>query len=410
MAPSSNFIYVRYPILLIAKDQSTRRQWRRAGVIVALTALVGGVLIWTAPQRTAQLRPVTAVRVAAHTLAPVDLDPEVDVTGRLQPVNRALMRFELSGQLAERLVEPGQVVKQGDLLLRLADGDYRDALNEARAQLAMQRAAVKRDRTLLDIARRDRELQKREVARLEKLGSESLVSASQLDQARQRLLSLESNEAQLAYKVDTAEAQIQISESNVARAQRNLARANLTAPFAGTVNTVEVEQGDYVSPNQPALELIDTATIVLHVEVNGQTAAALSLGQRVTVDVEGRQWPGQITALQNDPDPETFTHAVRIRVDGDDLQTGQPAMATLSLQPLSGVLTVPVSAVLREEGRDYVFVIDNKRLVRREIVSGTRHEDLVVVRRGLESGEQVVARDVAALTNGQAVEVGTTVR
>jgi cobalt-zinc-cadmium efflux system membrane fusion protein len=367
-------------------------------------------LIWSTPDRAPRLKAVSAVKVAAHKLAPANLNPVVEVTGRLQPVNRALMRFELSGQLAERLVEPGQVVAQGELLLRLADGDYRDALNEARAQLTMQRAAVKRDRTLLEIARRDRELQRREVARLEKLGSASLVSASHLDQARQRLLALESSEAELAYKVDTAQAQILISESNVARAQRNLERASLTAPFAGTVNTVELEQGDYVSPNQPALELIDTRHIVLYVEVNGQTAAALSLGQRVDVMVDGMRWPGQITALQNDPDPDTFTHALRIRVDGEDLQTGQPAMARLPLRPLTAVLAVPVSAVLREEGRNYVFVIREGRLSRREIVTGMRHEDRIVVRQGLEPGEQVVARDVAALTDSQSVEVGDRVR
>ncbi|MGD8743553.1 MAG: efflux RND transporter periplasmic adaptor subunit [Granulosicoccaceae bacterium] len=392
------------------KDETTRRQWRRAGGIVALTAIVSALLIWSTPDRAPRLKAVSAVKVAAHKLAPANLNPVVEVTGRLQPVNRALMRFELSGQLAERLVEPGQVVAQGELLLRLADGDYRDALNEARAQLTMQRAAVKRDRTLLEIARRDRELQRREVARLEKLGSASLVSASHLDQARQRLLALESSEAELAYKVDTAQAQILISESNVARAQRNLERASLTAPFAGTVNTVELEQGDYVSPNQPALELIDTRHIVLYVEVNGQTAAALSLGQRVDVMVDGMRWPGQITALQNDPDPDTFTHALRIRVDGEDLQTGQPAMARLPLRPLTAVLAVPVSAVLREEGRNYVFVIREGRLSRREIVTGMRHEDRIVVRQGLEPGEQVVARDVAALTDSQSVEVGDRVR
>jgi cobalt-zinc-cadmium efflux system membrane fusion protein len=392
------------------KDETTRRQWRRAGGIVALTAIVSALLIWSTPDRAPRLKAVSAVKVAAHKLAPANLNPVVEVTGRLQPVNRALMRFELSGQLAERLVEPGQVVAQGELLLRLADGDYRDALNEARAQLTMQRAAVKRDRTLLEIARRDRELQRREVARLEKLGSASLVSASHLDQARQRLLALESSEAELAYKVDTAQAQILISKSNVARAQRNLERASLTAPFAGTVNTVELEQGDYVSPNQPALELIDTRHIVLYVEVNGQTAAALSLGQRVDVMVDGMRWPGQITALQNDPDPDTFTHALRIRVDGEDLQTGQPAMARLPLRPLTAVLAVPVSAVLREEGRNYVFVIREGRLSRREIVTGMRHEDRIVVRQGLEPGEQVVARDVAALTDSQSVEVGDRVR
>lgn len=390
-------------------QHTTRRQLRRAGLVVGLTVGIAALLVLTAPDRTPQLQAISAVRVAAVSLAPTSLQPRVEVTGRLQPANRAVMRFELSGQLAERKVEPGQAVAEGELLLRLADGDLRDALRQAEAQLAMQRAAVRRDKTLLDIARRDHALQKREVARLEKLGGESLVSASQLDQGRQRLLALESSQAQLAYNVETAQAQITISEANLARAQRNLERASLTAPFAGTVNGVAVEVGDYVNPNQATLELIDTRYVDLYVEVSGPVVASLALGQAVEVDVDGKPWQGTILALQNDPDPRTFTHALRIRLDGQDLQSGQLAIASLPLRPLQDVLAIPVSAVLRDEGQDYVFVIHDGALQRREISGGERYQDQVVVRRGLVAGEQIVARDVAALSDGQAVEVGEAV-
>ena len=385
-------------------EKETTRKWTIAAVVIAVTVLLVVILKLTAPDRSPQLQAIQPVRISTHVVQPETLMPGVNVTGRLQPANRALMRFELSGQLAERAVEPGQQVMPGDLLLRLADGDFKDALVDAKAQLAMQRAAAKRDKTLLDIARRDRELQKREVARLEKLGSESLVSASRLDQARQHLLSLESNEAQLAYKVETARAQITISESGVARAKRNLERAGLTAPFAGTVNTVELEVGDYVSPNKPALELIDTRFIDLYAEVSGQTAAALSLGQLVDVMVSGQSWKGTITALQNDPDPKTFTHALRIRLDGEHLQTGQLATVSLPLRKLDNVLTIPVSSVLRDEGSDYVFIVKQDTIKRTRISIDVRHEDVVVIQTGLSKGDLIVARDVAALTDGQRVD------
>jgi RND family efflux transporter MFP subunit len=376
-----------------------------AVAIAVVTAVLVVFLKMTAPDRDPQLQAIQAVKIVSHVVRPTTLQPVAEVTGRLQPANRALMRFELSGQLAERAVEPGQQVAAGELLLRLNDGDFVDALADAKAQLAMQRAAVKRDRKLLDIARRDVELQKREVARLEKLGSESLVSASQLGQGRQRLLSLESSEAQLAYKVETANAQITISESGVARAQRNLDRARLTAPFAGTVNSVEVEAGDYVSPNQAALELIDTRYIDLYAEVAGQTAAALSLGQQVEVNVGSRMWQGLITALQNDPDPKTFTHALRIRLDGEGLQTGQLASVILPLRTLENVLTVPISAVLRDEGRNYVFLVHAGSITRKQVQVLERHDDLLVIGEGLNSGDHIVARDVASLTDGQSISL-----
>jgi RND family efflux transporter MFP subunit len=387
-------------------EQETARKWKIAGVVLGVTVFLLVLLKLTAPDRTPQLQAIQPVRIAVYRVQAETLSPQLEVTGRLQPANRALMRFELPGQLAERAVQPGQEVAAGDLLLRLSDGDFKDALVDARAQLAMQVAAVKRDKTLLDIARRDRELQKREVARLEKLGLESLVSASRLDQARQQLLALESSEAQLAYKVDTAHAQMTISESAVARAQRNLERASLTAPFDGTVNSVALEVGDYVSPNQPAMELIDTRYIDLYAEVSGLTTSALSLGQAVEVSVGTKKRTGKVMALQNDPDPRTFTHALRVRLDGKGLQSGELATVTLPLRVLRDVLTVPVSAVLRDEGRDYVFLIEQGKLQRRQIDIAARYLDQVVVQAGLVAGDSIVLRDVAALTDGQAVETG----
>jgi RND family efflux transporter MFP subunit len=323
----------------------------------------------------------------------------------LQPANRALLRFEVSGQLAERHVEPGQIAEKGTLLLSLEGGDARDALAEAQAKLDMEQAAIKRDRRLLEISRKDKQLQSNEVARLEKLGADSLVSASLLDQARQRLLQLDSTEAQLQYSVETATARLSTHQAALARAQRNLDRTELIAPFAGTVNTVEIEPGDYVTPASTAVELVDLAQMDFYTEVSGVTAAALRLQQSVSIRVNEREVEGQIIALRSDPDPSTFTHALRIRLPGEGLLPGGLASTRLPLTRLESVLAVPVASVLREEGRAYVFVIHDSQLERREVGTGLRHAEQLVITRGLREGEVIVASDVAALSHGQSVRV-----
>jgi hypothetical protein len=130
----------------------------------------------------------------------------------------------------------------------------------------------------------------------------------------------------------------------------------------------------------------------------------MSLGQTIEVSVSGKKRMGRIIALQNDPDPRTFTHALRVRLDGKGLQTGELATANLPLRQFMDVLTVPVSAVLRDEGRDYVFFIQQGKLQRKQIEIAARYQDQFVVEAGLVVGDSIVARDVAALTDGQAVE------
>ncbi|WP_172597581.1 efflux RND transporter periplasmic adaptor subunit [Sulfuriflexus mobilis] len=385
--------------------KSLPRQLRIAVVIIGTTFLIIVLLLLTRPDKTSEPEPLAAVSVRGFVVKAVDLRPEVEVTGRLQPANRALLRFEVSGQLARRHVEPGQVVEKEALLLSLEEGDARDALAEAQANMDMERAAIKRDRRLLKISIKDRKLQENEVARMVKLGAKSLASASLLDQSRQRLLQLESAEAQLQYSVETATARLSALQAALARAQRNLARTELRAPFAGTVNTVEVEAGDYVTPASMAMELVDLAQIDFYTEVTGSTAAALHLQQPVNIRVAGREIEGQVIALRSDPDPSTFTHALRIRLPGEGLLPGGLATTRLPLTRLESVLAVPIAGVLQEEGRAYAFVIRDGQLERREVGSGLRHAEQLVITRGLRAGDIIVANDVAALSHGQSVRL-----
>jgi len=391
----------------VTKESKKRlsRQIVGAVAIVGATILIILLLMLSRPDKIAAPEPLAAVSVQDFVVERVDLRPQVEVTGRLQPANRALLRFEVSGQLAARHVEPGQVVGAGAWLLSLEDGDARDALAEAQARLDMEQAAIKRDRWLLKISIKDKELQANEVARLEKLGAESLVSASRLDQARQRLLQLESAEAQLQYSVETAAARLNTYRAALARAQRNLQRTILRAPFAGTVNTVETEPGDYVTTAGTARQRVDYAQMDFYAEVSGAAAAALHLQQEVSIGAEGREIPGHIIALRSDPDPSTFTHALRIRLPGEGLLPGGLARTRLPLSPLDSVLAVPVASVLYEDGEAYVFVIHENQLERREVRTGLRHAEQVVVTHGLQEGEIIVADNVATLSHGQTVNV-----
>lgn len=374
------------------------------GVVLGVSALIIGLLLLTAPENKPEAQPLAAVKVSPVIVRTTNIQPEVLVTGRLQPANRALLRFETSGQLAQRLVEPGQLVETGTVLLRLDDADARDSLIEASARLDMEKAAVKRDRRLLEIAVKDVLLQQQEVTRLQQLGSESLVSVSRRDQAKQKLLQLQASEAQLRYSVNTATARLDSSRAAQARATRHLARTSLSAPFMGTVNIVNVEVGDYITPSAISVELVDLDNIDLYMEVDGSTAAALSLQQTVSLQVNGEAQTGVLIAIRSDPDPETFTHAVRIRLDNKGLLPGTLGTVQLPLQMQSSALVVPVSSVLQEDGRNYVFVINKNKLERREVQTGTRDKDRIVIESGLQDGVKIVARDIAALSDGQKVE------
>jgi biotin carboxyl carrier protein len=375
--------------------------------IYVLLALAGAVLLLllTAPDSDPELQQVAlpAVRVAPVGLH--DLVPAETVSGRLEPARRAEMHFELSGQVHSRPVEPGQAVQQDELLLSLASGDYEDALDEAAARLQQESRDIQRDRELLTLSRRNYALQKNDVDRLQKLGADSLVSQSRLDEARIKLLQLEADVAQLRSRVDSAETRLALKQAERNRAARNLARTQLPAPFAGSVNAVHVQVGDYVMPNQMVAELIDASSLDLYVEVRGDVAQSLQQGQPVDVLIDTVTLPGKVVALQIDPDPVTFTHALRVRVAGSGVRPGQVAQVHLPMRGLKRVTAVPNTAVLFDEGRTFVFRLEDDRLAQVEVSLGERVGELQVVRQGIEASDHIVTNDVSALSHGQQVRV-----
>ncbi len=375
----------------------------RLYILLALLG-VAVLLVMTRPDRDPGLQQAVAPRVVVAAVGLHELLPVESVSGRLEPARKTSLRFELPGQVQARAVDPGQVVEQGALLLSLGAGDYEDAVIEARAQLAQESRNIQRDRELLALAKRNFSLQQNELERLEKLGADSLVSKSRLDEARIRLIQLEAEMAELDARVSSASSRLSLKQAASNRAARNLERTRLLAPFAGSVNAVDVQVGDYVTSNQAVVDLIDASRLELYVEVRGDVAQSLSPGQAVDIEVNNTTLPGEIVALQPDPDPVTFTHALRVRLAGDTARPGQIARARLPMRPLHAVKAVPATALLHDEGRTFVFRYKDGLLEKTEVQPGSRVGDLTVVLQGIEASDLVVMRDVAALSDGQSVE------
>ncbi len=371
-----------------------------------MTAVIVVVLLFvTRPEANVEMKQPGITRVEVAEVLQRDLLPKVTFTGVLRPRQVASLRFEVAGELTAREVEPGESVSEGDLLLGLANEDYRDALSESESQLTETRATQERDAALLKLARENRRLAEREYQRLEKLGKGSLASVSTRESARQQLINLQSEEARLVFSQQSSRARLARQEAANNRARRNLERTHLLAPFSGRVNRVMVEVGDYLQGNSPVLELIDAAALELEVAVSGDVAAALTLGQQLTVNVDDREVAGVLVALQIDPDSQTHTHPLRIRVPGQGLLPGQLGRVDLPLRPRRDALVVPASAVMREEGKHYVFLVRANRLVRRQVVPGIRQGDWRLLLQGVEPGDRLVARDVEVLSHDIEVQV-----
>jgi len=329
--------------------------------------------------------------------------PTESLTGRLQPVRTAQLKFEVQGRVKERLVEPGVLVEQGGELLKLDAQDLQDQFTQSQSQYDIELAGIRRDQRMLTLAKQNLELQKAEVQRYEQLNNDSLISASQLDAARQQMLTLDSQVSDLQYKVTTSQSRVALKESERDVTQRNLQRAALTAPFTGYANEINAEVGDFVTATQIVATIVDTSSLDLQLDVRGEVVAALRLNQEIDVIVGSKTIPGKLIALQTDPNISTNTHAIRIRLPGDMVQSGMLASADVPLGQQINVLTVPVSAVATNAGESFVYRYQDGTLNKLPVVVSNRVGSKYIIASGVEAGAQIVARDVAGLKDGQRV-------
>jgi len=311
----------------------------------------------------------------------------VDLTGSFTARHTARLSPRLPGLVAERLVDTGDAVAAGDVLLRL---DPR----LAELEVARARAAEEERRTALAEAQRL-------LAEAERLGRDSFLPETEIEGRRSR--------------VAMAEAALATATSEVATARERLARHDLVAPFAGAVARRLTEVGEWVDTGTVVLELVDTGQLWLDVMVPQRLWPELAPDTRVSAWADALpklELTARVQARVPVSDPSARTFLVRLRVDepGPDITPGMSARARFELAGTGEVLRVPRDALIRyPDGTTTVWVVDrgqDQPRVNQQPVTVRRYVgDLAELDDGLAPDQPVVVRGNELLTEDQPVRV-----
>ncbi|MGD2062740.1 MAG: efflux RND transporter periplasmic adaptor subunit [Nitrospirota bacterium] len=329
------------------------------------------------------------VKVVAAERGTVEQTVTNSRAGTVKARLRAHLSPEVGGRISEIPHREGERVVAGEVLLRLDDAALR-----ARHRLAereLEAAESRRDQACLAADRARREL-----ARNRDLAERHIIAVDLLDQFQSA--------------VDTADAACRATraETDRARAAVGVARAELDktvvrAPFDGVIARLTIEVGEWATPSPPAIpiepviDLINTASIYVAAPMDEVDSSRIHAGQpvRVTLDpFPGRTFPGRVARVAPYVlDVEAQNRTVEIEVELDDAQLaaqllpGTSADVEVILEVRDGVLRIPTGTLL--EGSN-VLVVNDGRLVERQVTTGLRNWDFVEITSGLSAGEEVV--------------------
>lgn len=354
-----------------------------AMVLGAGVVALGGALAWLLlrepAKAPAQARPPFMVPVTLASVERGTLQREVLLSGRVQVLQRARMAFDVVGRLAEVAVREGDRVPAGALLARL-DPREREALLQV-AQAAEQR--TRRELVLLESPARPEELQRleavlegaasdlgwttseeRRMAALVEGGGvprsayESMAAQRRASESRHAAARAALDMARAGARpeeVEVQRARVAEAAAHVARAQVDLDRTRLLAPFEAQVAQRLLAPGDAVQPGLPVLEVVDARSREVAVDVPAHHAADLQPGARVVLTLDERpEWSleAAVASVVADADPRSGAQRALVRLSATQdaegvLVPGSFVRARVELRPLVDVLLVPGDAVRR---------------------------------------------------------------
>lgn len=376
----------------------------RGSVLVVLVLLVGGAFAFGYLQhRKAHGDPavhveagVPAVQVVQSTA--LTSDRALALPGVVRALEETKIYARTSGYVRKWLVDLGDKVKEGQLLVEIEVPELEAQLAQARAQLLQARAAVKQA-----VAQRD--YAKQNTIRFESLADQKLVAKAQVEQA----------EAQSA----TDEASVAAAESNVVAQEANVRRlvelegfSKVTAPFAGTITTRSIDRGALVGAGDttPMFTLVAIDPVRVFIDVPQTVAPSVKAGTDSAITVReyaGRVFAGKVTRSAGSLDPELHTMTTEVQVPNPDgaLLPGMYVQAALTLPVPHRVHEIPATALYSDAQGLRVATVDAQHKIHFVPIVIERDTGATLwVATGLTGDERVVKIAVPSLVEGDVVE------
>lgn len=292
--------------------------------IVLLVVVVGGIVFanmfrdYMTQQYFATMKPAP-VTVSTFKVEPTSWTPGIEAIGTVGAASGVDLTVEVTGIVKEINFAANQRVEAGRVLVQLDDAVQRADLEAARTQLALNQRAL------------------------------------------QRAQQLQRSGAGTQSTLDNARAAAETSQTEVNKLQAVLDQKQLKAPFSGTMGIPRIELGQFIQPGTVVATLQDLETMRADFSIPEQQLAQLSIGQQVTLGLDGdaQGFSGKISGIDPKIDASSRLVSVRAVISNPNgkLSPGQFVQVRVELPKEDNVLAIPDTALVSSLYGDYVYVV-----------------------------------------------------
>jgi multidrug efflux pump subunit AcrA (membrane-fusion protein) len=346
------------------------------------------------------------------------IDHVINADAVLYPINQANVTAKISSPVRRMLVNRGDHVRAGQVLVELESGDLAASVNESKNQYEQSEAAyqlltgatVLDDKTkaqsdvqtalqMFDAAKKvyeSRVALQKEGALAQKLVDDAKVvmvqAQSQLETANRHLQTL--NSVSQRESIRGAQAQVNAAKAHYENASVQLSYAKLVSPISGIVADRPVYPGEMPPSGTPLVSIVDISQVVARTNVPVKEAGSIKVGRPARISGPDGDIPGKVTVVSPAVDPSTTTVEVWVQAANPEerLKPGATVHVAIIAETIQNTMVVPATALLNsDEGGQKVMVVTKDNIAHERKVSvGVRQGDRVQILGGLQEGDQVV--------------------
>ncbi len=412
---------IKNMILRYSRKASSRSVWY---VLLCLIFIVAGACKKETSQTPGKRQGGKAAAIQVHTtpVRRMNIQRQVELSGTLMSPDQAKVSSEVAGIVRQVLVEMGDEIKPGQVLVKLEPRELELALRraisllrQAEAQLGIDGVKVKEpppdeEISVVRTAIANRDDARAQLARARRLRSQNLLAQADLDTAETRVKVTEAAYQAAVESIESLKASLQERRAAVELAQKKLDDAVIRAPVAGSVSERLVYPGEFIRENTPVISLVQMNPLKLKTAVQEKHAGLIVPNQPVQFRVEpfpDAVFKGRIAFVSPSIDQALRTFAVEVLVDNNDrrLKPGFFAKGAIFIRRDVDVFAAPEDAVSTLAGVSTVFIVENNKIRQQIIDVGVHEGGLYEVVSGLKGNETLATSNLNLLATGVQVQV-----
>ena len=365
-------------------------------LFILLGAFALSYLLWLLGQvQPDPVEEAPAPDVIVEILTPKDFQIQISSNGTTTPLTQTVLTAEVGGEVIYRSKKfsEGSSVIEGEILAKIDDTDLQLQYKNALLQLANAEVQYSLQLAEAEVAKEA----------WEKIGggvaSDLTLKKPQLKQA---------------------EALLEVAKAQVSSAEKKLNKTEIVAPYAGRIQSVNIDLGTTIIPGQPVGALYTSSEIEVTLAVKDNDLQFLSIpmdgrkldpSEQALVEIKSfykgknQTWIGRLERVDGVIDPITRMINLIAVFKNDFIETDKPNLpiglfveAQIDGIILKDIFSIPVNAI--SENNEVYIVNNDSELVSRQLSILKKYSDFVIVKDGLKAGERIVISNLSTASNG----------